>query len=124
MRHTLRLAQLPGEAFLPTRPDPNLNLTPSAAGPTCPPLASLSPCRSSQIVSSSYAAAAYLASAGLGAGKRALLLGPEGTALELEAAGVPFVTARELGLPVMDSPDAMLRMKVPGGGQLRLSCII
>jgi hypothetical protein len=82
--------------------------------PTCAPPPAPAP--SKKIVSSSYAAAAYLKTTGFGVtrqrGKKALLLGPEGTALELAVAGVPFVTARELGLPVLDSPDAMLAVEV------------
>ncbi|GBF89918.1 phosphoglycolate phosphatase [Raphidocelis subcapitata] len=67
----------------------------------------------SEVVASSYAAAAYLSSLGFAStGKRALLLGPVGVEEELEAAGVPFVTGRGLGLPTYDSPDAMLRMEL------------
>ncbi|KIY95479.1 pyridoxal (pyridoxine, vitamin B6) phosphatase [Monoraphidium neglectum] len=73
----------------------------------------------SEVMSSSYGAAAYLQSIGFGIslqpGKKVLLLGPEGVEHELALAGVPFVAARGLGLPIYDSPDAMLRMEVDTG---------
>ena len=75
----------------------------------------------SEVVSSSYMAAAYLESIGFpsrrapggggGAPAKALLLGPRGVEEELAAAGVVFVTPRDLQLPpVLDTPDAMLAL--------------
>lgn len=87
----------------------------AAASPpcTCPPLQRL-PC--TQIVSSSFTAAAYLQSAGFaGSGKRALLLGSSGMADELRAAGIAVVDAAALQLPLLDSVDAMLQLQVRRG---------
>lgn len=68
--------------------------------------------RAEEIVSSSYTAAAYLASIGFGQrlhpGKRVLLLGSAGMAEELSAAGLSVLDAAELRLPVLESVDAML----------------
>lgn len=78
-------------------------------------------------MSSSYAAAAYLQSVGFGTtlhpGKRVLLLGPEGCELELELAGIPYVTGAQLGLGVLDSPDAMLRLQVRARCSLASHCV-
>jgi hypothetical protein len=72
-----------------------------------------------QIVSSSYTAAAYLSSIGFGQslqpGKQVLLLGSQGTADELAAAGLAVLDAEQLQLPVLDSVDAMLQMQVKRG---------
>jgi ribonucleotide monophosphatase NagD (HAD superfamily) len=69
-----------------------------------------------QIVSSSYTAAAYLTSIGFGGslqpGKHVLLLGSQGTADELAAAGLQVLDAEQLQLPVLDSVDTMLQMQV------------
>ncbi|WIA32649.1 hypothetical protein OEZ86_003450 [Tetradesmus obliquus] len=71
---------------------------------------------SSEIVSSSYTAAAYLSSIGFGQslqpGKHVLLLGSQGTADELAAAGLQVLDAKQLQLPVLDSVDAMLQMQL------------
>ncbi|KAF8071377.1 PGLP2 [Scenedesmus sp. PABB004] len=70
-----------------------------------------------EVVSSSYAAAAYLASVGFGTpalqpGKRVLLLGTGGTRDELLGAGLEVVEPEQLHLPPQDSPDAMLRLQL------------
>jgi len=69
-----------------------------------------------QIVSSSYTAAAYLSSIGFGQqtqpGKAVLLLGSQGMADELTAAGIHVIDATHLSLPPMDTVGAML--DVPG----------
>jgi ribonucleotide monophosphatase NagD (HAD superfamily) len=72
-----------------------------------------------QIVSSSYTAAAYLSSIGFGGslqpGKHVLLLGSQGTADELAAAGLQVLDAEQLQLPVLDAVDTMLQMQVRSG---------
>ncbi|KAF6251565.1 HAD-like domain-containing protein [Scenedesmus sp. NREL 46B-D3] len=69
-----------------------------------------------EVVSSSYTAAAYLASMGFGQslqpGKHVLLLGSQGTADELAAAGLQVLDAEQLQLPVLESVDAMLQMQL------------
>jgi ribonucleotide monophosphatase NagD (HAD superfamily) len=78
-----------------------------------------------QIVSSSYTAAAYLSSIGFGRslqpGKHVLLLGSQGTADELAAAGLQVLDAEQLQLPVLDSVDTMLQMQVCSPHHARLS---
>jgi hypothetical protein len=73
-------------------------------------------CCHAQIVSSSYTAAAYLSSIGFGQsrqpGKHVLLLGSQGTADELAAAGLQVLDAQQLQLPVLESVEAMLQMQV------------
>lgn len=73
-------------------------------------------------MSSSYTAAAYLSSIGFGQslqpGKHVLLLGSQGTADELAAAGLQVLDAKQLQLPVLDSVDAMLQMQVSMPGTL------
>jgi hypothetical protein len=68
-----------------------------------------------QIVSSSYTAAAYLASIGFGTkvqpGKSVLLLGSEGMAEELLAAGFEVIDVNALQLPAMNTVEAMLNMQ-------------
>lgn len=71
-----------------------------------------------QIVSSSYTAAAYLSSIGFGQAvqpdKQVLLLGSQGVADELAAAGLQVLDAEQLQLPVLDTVDKMLQMQVGG----------
>lgn len=62
-----------------------------------------------QIVSSSYAAAAYLKS--IGFSKKALLLAPPGVEEEMALAGINIVRAADLNLPVYETVESMLEIK-------------
>lgn len=63
-----------------------------------------------EIVSSSFAAAAYLRS--IGFTKRVLLIGPQGVREELEEAGLTYIDSTQLDLPLYTTTDSMLDTKV------------
>ena len=76
-------------------------------------------CARLQIVSSSYAAAAYLKD--IGFSSKVLLLGPVGVELELQQAGIEYVGGEGWQVPLQDTADAMLGLQVrrapPGARQ-------
>eukprot|EP00878_Enallax_costatus_P045096 GHUV01053994.1.p1 GENE.GHUV01053994.1~~GHUV01053994.1.p1 ORF type:complete len:205 (+),score=63.30 GHUV01053994.1:536-1150(+) len=70
----------------------------------------------SEIISSSYTAAAYLSSIGFGqtsySGKHALLFGSPGMHDELTEAGVQVIDGRDLQLPLLDDVQSMLQLQL------------
>lgn len=61
-------------------------------------------------MSSSYAAAAYLKSVGFK--KKVLLIGPQGLEDEIKLRGIDYINSNDLHLPVYNSVEDMLAIKV------------